>query len=97
MCSTCGRLGEGSILGDFQRVNYVPLADPKVYLMGDVRKVSRQRVDDNLLGGVMYSAFIRKRDLDYHGQNNYLMEQCVKVIGSFPDSVYQRAVSYLYF
>jgi hypothetical protein len=89
--------GERLEIDDLQRVNYVPLADPKVYLTGEARKVSRQRVDDNLLGGVMYCAFIRKRGLDYHGQNEYLMEQCVKVIGSFPDSVYQRAVSYLYF
>jgi len=83
-------------IDDLQRVNYVPLADPKIYLTAKAKKVSRQRVDDNLLGGVQYCAMVRNRELKYASQNQHLKERCSEVIGSFPESIYQRAVNYLY-
>jgi hypothetical protein len=76
--------------------NYVPLLDPKLYLTATPRKISRQRIDDNLLGTLEFSPMVRPGPVDFPAQNKILKAECRDTIEAFPASIYQRAVRYLY-
>jgi len=89
--------GQRLPLDDLTRVNYVPLVDPAVYYTASPRKISRQRIDHNVLGNLSYAPMVRRNAaLDCAAENQRLKEKCQQVIDGFPEAVYQRAVNYLY-
>jgi len=47
---------------DLSRTGYINILDPKLHLTGSVRKVRRQRVNNNLLGDNIYCPLIRRTD-----------------------------------
>src|ERR1700676_4919648 len=55
----------GKILdaADVPRTGYVNILDPKLHVTGPVRKIRRQRVNNNLLGDHTYCPVIRRTDV----------------------------------
>lgn len=89
--------GNGELaIPDLDRGNYIPLLDPAVYLTATPTKIRRQRIDLNLLGTLTLSPVVRHEDTDLIAANQTLRDECQKVVGDFPDTIYQRAVNYLY-
>jgi len=83
-------------LDDLTQGNYVPLASPELYLTSEPRRVRRQRINHNLLGSLDFSPMLRRTNFDFEEVNQELKKQCSQVVENFPDSIYQRAVNYLY-
>jgi hypothetical protein len=76
--------------------NYVPLLDPKRFFTASPQKISRQRIDDNLLGTLEFSPMVRRGTIDFPALNKSLKEECRETVAAFPASIYQRAIRYLY-
>lgn len=89
-------VGTSLPIDDLERGNYIPLVDPAIYYVARSRKISRQRINHNLLGTLNYSPMVRRCELDCVFENQRLKEKCQQVIDGFPEAVYQRAVNYLY-
>lgn len=91
-----GLTGDRLPLDNLSIGNYIPLLDPKRYLTATPRKVSRQRIDDNLLGTLEFSPMVRLGTIDLAALNGTLKGECQDAIAAFPASIYQRTVHYLY-
>jgi hypothetical protein len=51
---------------DVSRTGYINILDPKLQVTGSVRRVRRQRVNNNLLGDNTYCPLIRRTDALKH-------------------------------
>ena len=51
---------------DVSRTGYINILDPKLHVTGPVRRVRRQRVNNNLLGNNTYCPLIRRTDALNH-------------------------------
>lgn len=77
--------------------NYVDLLDEEFYFVGQKEAVSRQKVNNNLLGDRRYSPMVRKTEaLKKYLEINF-QKRTEDVVGRYPEDLLQRAISYLYF
>lgn len=83
-------------IADLTGGNYVPLADPEIYITATPEKISRQRIDMNLLGNIHFSPILRRTALDLGKRNADLKSLCEETVTNFPETLYSRAINYLY-
>lgn len=84
-------------LPDLTKGNYIELLDPDCYYTTvPGRRVQRQRVIDNLLGGRFFSPLIRRTDKLAAVEKIDLRKRCEEVVTSYPPELLRRALSYLY-
>jgi hypothetical protein len=83
-------------LHDMATGNYVPLADPRIYFTGSVRKLPRWRIDLNLLHTTDYSPVLRRTPALAPERDAALHRRCADLVGRMPPEIFQRALRYLY-
>jgi hypothetical protein len=81
---------------DLTRGNYVPLLDPEDYYTGPVRRIRRQRIDENLLGERSFSPMVRRTKALTDFEKRDLRSRIRSVVGRYDVDTLRRAVSYLY-
>jgi hypothetical protein len=82
-------------LADLEMGGYVDLLDEEIYVAGPVRKVRRQRINENLLGSLEFSPMVRRKGLGDWNEEA-LRARCSEIAADFPPEAFQRAVRYLY-
>ncbi|MBR9978846.1 MAG: Fic family protein [Bacteroidetes bacterium] len=89
--------GRKLTLPDLTRGNYTALLEPdRYYTAAPGRRVQRQRVIDNLLGGKDFCPVIRRTEKLAAMETIDLRKRCEEVVTSFPPQLIRRALSYLY-
>jgi len=84
-------------LPDLTKGNYTPLLEPdRYYTVEPGRRVQRQRVIDNLLGGKDFCPIIRRTEKLAAMEGINLRKRCEEVVTSYPPELLRRALSYLY-
>ncbi len=83
-------------LADLTMGNYVPLADPDLYFTGPVKKLSRWRINHNLLHTLDYSLMLRRTPALAPQRDAALHQRCSELLGQVPPQIFQRALRYLY-
>jgi hypothetical protein len=84
-------------LEDLGMLNYVDLLDPKeYYTTAPARKISRQKVNENLLGDGRFCPLIRRTDKLRGFEDANLPERCREIVSVYPPELLKRALSYLY-
>lgn len=83
-------------LPDISMGNYVPLVDPRKYFTGPVRKLSRWRIDLNLLHSLDCSFMLRRTPALAPSRDAAIHQRCAKLVAELPAEIFQRAVRYLY-
>ncbi len=92
--------GKSLPIGNLQMGNYIDLADSKLYycrpLASAARKLSRWRINLNLLGNLRFSPMIRRTETlrDWDAAN--LRQRCVTLIGKVSADIFERALRFLY-
>jgi hypothetical protein len=76
--------------------NYIDLVDPDLYFTGPVLKVSRHRINRNLLHTVQFSPMLRRTANLHPSKDAALHERCADLISEVPPAIFQRALRYLY-
>ena len=76
--------------------NYVDLLDEDLYVVAQKQPVSRQKVNNNLLGGRRFCPLIRKTDFLKKYMEIDFQERTKQVIGRYPEDILRRAISYLF-
>jgi len=84
-------------LPDLTTGNYTPLLEPdRYYTAAPGRRMQRQRVIDNLLGGKNFCPIIRRTDKLAAMEGIDLRKRCEEVAASYPPELLRRALTYLY-
>ena len=84
-------------LDDVKHGNYVDLLDPDEYFtIRPARRIRRQRINDNLLGGVGFCPTIRRTDALRGFHEADLTERCRKAVSAYSPELLKRALRYLY-
>ena len=83
-------------IGPLARVAYIPLIDPSEQYTAVGRRVSRQRINDNLLGTRDFCPTVRRTDLLEAAEATRLDEQGRRIVAACPPEVLRRAMHYLY-
>jgi len=84
-------------LPDLTKGNYIELLEPdRYYTTAPGRRVQRQRVIDNLLGGRSFCPIIRRTDKLSAMEEIDLRKRCEEVVTCYPPELLRRALSYLY-
>ena len=84
-------------LPDLTRGNYTLLLEPdRYYTVEPGRRVQRQRVIDNLLGGKDFCPIIRRTEKLAAMEGIDLQKRCEEVVTSYAPELLRRALSYLY-
>jgi len=84
-------------LPDLTKGNYTPLLESdRYYTRAPGRRVQRQRVIDNLLGGKDFCPIIRRTEKLAAMEGIDLRKRCEEVVTSYPPELLRRALSYLY-
>ncbi|MDY6794174.1 MAG: Fic family protein [Actinomycetota bacterium] len=84
-------------LADLERGNYVYLLEPdKYYTIAPVRRVRRQRVNDNLLGDSRFCPIVRRTDALRDFEAIDLPGRCREVMSGHSPELLNRALGYLY-
>ena len=84
-------------LPDLTKGNYIELLEPdRYYTTVPGRRVQRQRVIDNLLGGQAFCPIIRRTDKLIEMERIDLRERCEEILTSYPPELIRRALIYLY-
>jgi len=81
---------------DVSRTGYINILDPKLHVTGPVRRVRRQRVNNNLLGDNTYCPVIRRTDALDHAMVSGLDLEAKSLVESCEPTILARAVHYLY-
>ncbi len=82
---------------DLTKGNYVQLLNPQhYYTTMPGRRVQRQRIIDNLLGGPSFCPIIRRTDKLAMMEEIDLRQECEEVITAYPPEHLRRALTYLY-
>jgi len=81
---------------DVSRTGYINILDPKLHVTGPIRRVRRQRINNNLLGGSDYCPLIRRTDLLNRAMASGLDLEAKSLVESAEPSILARAVHYLY-
>lgn len=89
--------GQELPLPDLTKGNYTPLLEPdRYYTAAPGRRVQRQRVIDNLLGGKDFCPIIRRTEKLTAMEGIDLQKRCKEVVTSYPQELLRRALNYLY-
>jgi hypothetical protein len=84
-------------LPDLSKGNYIELLEPdRYYAARPGRRVQRQRVIDNLLGGPCFCPVIRRTEKLTGMEQIDLHQRCEQVVAAYPPELLKRALSYLY-
>jgi hypothetical protein len=84
-------------LPDLTKGNYIELLEPdRYYIAARGRRVQRQRVIDNLLGGRAFCPIIRRTEKLAAVEAIDLRKRCEEVVTHYPPDLLRRALSYLY-
>ena len=84
-------------LPDLTKGNYTPLLEPDhYYTAAPGRRMQRQRVIDNLLGGKDFCPIIRRTEKLDAMEGIDLRKRCEEVAASYPPELLRRALTYLY-
>lgn len=84
-------------LPDLTKGNYIELLEPdRYYTATPGRRVQRQRIIENLLGGRSFCPVIRRTDKLAAMEQIDLRKQCEEVAASYPPELLRRALRYLY-
>ncbi len=84
-------------LHDLTRGNYVELLEvDRYYTAKPGRRVQRQRVIDNLLGGRHFCPVVRRTEKLAAMEGIDLRQRCEEIVGAYPPELLRRALSYLY-
>ncbi len=84
-------------LPDLAKGNYIELLESgRYYTATPGRRVQRQRIFDNLLGGKDFCPIIRRTEKLAAMEEIDLRKRCEEVVTSYPAELLRRALSYLY-
>lgn len=84
-------------LPDLTRGNYIELLEPdRYYTTVPGRRVQRQRVVENLLGGRSFCPVIRRTEKCASMEKIDQRKRCEEVVASYSQELLRRALSYLY-
>jgi len=84
-------------LDDLKRGNYIDLLEPdEYYTVTPVRRVRRQRINDNLLGDSRFCPAVRRTDTLRHFETADLPGRCRQVVAGYSPELLKRALGYLY-
>jgi len=84
-------------LPDLTKGNYIELLDSgRYYTATPGRRIQRQRVISNLLGGKEFCPIIRRTEKLVSMEETDLPKQCEEIVTSYPPELLRRALSYLY-
>lgn len=89
-------MGEKLSVADVPSGGYVDILDPKTHVTSSGRKVSRQRVNDNLLGSSDYCPLIRRTEKVNQWLAAGLTAEARSIAKSVDPAILARAVRYLY-
>src|SRR2546421_1471792 len=89
-------MGKTLDVPDVPSSGYVDLLNPDLHLTGSGRKASRQRVNDNLLGGKDYCSLIRRTEKLDVWMAAGLAEEAKLIVEGVDPATLARAVQYLY-
>jgi len=81
---------------DVPPTGYINILDPKLHVTGPVRRVQRQRVNNNLLGDNTYCPLVRRTDVLKHAMASGLDLEAKSLVESCEPTILARAVHYLY-
>ena len=81
---------------DVSRTGYINILDPKLHVTGPVRRVRRQRVNNNLLGDNTYCPLIRRTNVLNRAMASGLDLEAKSLVESTEPTIMARAVNYLY-
>ncbi len=81
---------------DLKPINYVPVLGASFYYTGEGRRVTRQRVIDNLLGDQRFCPFVRKTDELTRRSVEPLEREIRQVLEKYDPDLLHRAATYLY-
>jgi len=77
--------------------NYIDLLEPeRYYTTAPGRRIQRQRVIDNLLGGPSFCPIIRRTDRLVAMEVIDLRQRCEEIVTNYSPELLRRALSYLY-
>ena len=89
--------GQKLPLPDLTKGNYTPLLElDRYYAVVPGRRMQRQRVIDNLLGGKDFCPVIRRTEKLAAMEGISLRKWCEEAVTSYPPELLRRALSYLY-
>lgn len=84
-------------LPNLTKGNYVKVLEPDCYYTAvPGRRVQRQRILDNLLGGRFFCPIIRRTEKLQALEGIDLRKRCEEVVKAYPPDMLRRALSYLY-
>jgi hypothetical protein len=81
---------------DVSRTGYINILDPKLHVTGPVRRVPRQRLNNNLLGDSTYCPLIRKTDALNRAMAAGLNLEAKSLVDCCEPTILIRAAHYLY-
>ena len=81
---------------DVSPTGYINILDPRLHVTGPIRKVRRQRVNNNLLGDSAYCPLIRRTDALNRAMASGLGQEAKSLVESCEPTILARAVHYLY-
>jgi Fic/DOC family protein len=81
---------------DVPPMGYIDILDPKLHVTGPIRRVRRQRVNNNLLGDNTYCPLIRRTDVLNQAIASGLDQEARSLVQSCEPTILARAVHYLY-
>ncbi|MGV3526447.1 MAG: hypothetical protein ACO1RX_19670 [Candidatus Sericytochromatia bacterium] len=89
--------GKRLALDDIKQGNYVDLLDSEAYYTANQpEKVSRQRINNNLLGHADFCPLVRKTEILLRYETADLPNQCRHLIAGYSAQLLRRALNYLY-
>ena len=89
--------GKKLSLPDLTKGNYIELLEAsRYYTIAPGRRVQRQRVIDNLLGGPSFCPVIRRTEKLATMEGIDLRQRCEELVAAYPPELLRRALSYLY-
>lgn len=90
-------IGKTLPLNDVKRGNYIDLLEPdKYYTVTPVRRVRRQRINDNLLGDGRFCPTVRRTATLRDFETADLPKRCRQVVSTYSPELLKRALGYLY-
>ena len=90
-------MGEQLPLDNLKRCSYVDLLKADAYITASpAKRISRQCINDNLLGDGRFCPMIRRTERIQRFMETGLKERCQQVVAEYPKELLKRALSYLY-
>jgi hypothetical protein len=90
-------MGEQLEVDDLKRCGYIDLLEADAYVTNrTAKKISRQCVNDNLLGNERFCPIIRCTETLRNFEEADLRRRCCDVVGSYRPELLRRVLSYLY-